>query len=90
MPELYQWFISDHSGLHTLVLAYKRHQHLTVEYTSLLVLIGKVNMLDIFTMQLQKILEKPSDYMDFINTIFGFLLQNRNYKEQVKLYLKVT
>ena len=82
-PYAWEWFINENGGLFACLVCLKRHQDIGPNVVAALTQFGRFNMLELFTVEMQKILSDSQDYLNNILLMIRPLTDAKLTKDEV-------
>ena len=85
LPEAWEWFINEYGGLFASLASLKRHQDIGPNIVAMMTQFARFNMLELFTVEMRKILPSPFEYLTNILQMLRPLTEAKMTKDDVIL-----
>jgi len=83
LPAAWDWFTNDNGGLFACLACLKRHQDTAGSVVSTLTQFGRFHMLELFTIEVRKIIVDPFEYIQNVLLMMKPLTDAKFTKEEV-------
>ena len=81
----WDWFVSDHGGLHSCMLALRRHPQYEDSIAGILINFGRYNISELFTVQLKKVLPDQRDFFYSLTHLLKGLSESNTTQDDVNI-----
>jgi len=83
LPAAWEWFVNENGGLYATLACLKRHPDVGSNVAAVLTQFGRFNMLELFTVEMKKILVDPLDYATNVLMMLRPLIEAKFTKEEL-------
>lgn len=82
-PYAWEWFVNENGGLFACLVCLKRHQDIGPNVVAAMTQFGRYNMLELFTVEMQRILTESLDYLNNVLLMIRPLTDAKLTKDEV-------